>query len=273
MPEGPETHRAADRIRRVLAGRTAQEVGFGLAGLAGEAEALVGRTVRDVEARGKATLVRFEGDLNVYSHNQLYGRWYVRRDHGRPRTGRQLRFWVHVEGGSALLYSASDIAVLRDDDLDAHRYLASLGPDPLRPGVGVEQIRARLEDTRFRGRRLHGLLLDQSFVGGVGNYLRSEILFVARVHPDRRPKDLDETTRDDLARLTVEQMRRAKRTAGITVEDDLARSLRAEGLPKRALRHYVFARPGKRCRLCDSEIERLERSGRRLDWCPACQTR
>ena len=65
------------------------------------------------------------------------------------------------------------------------RYLAALGPDVL-PN-GVERIREQLPLSLYRRRQFASLFLDQHFVAGTGNHLRSEILFVAGLHPRLRP--------------------------------------------------------------------------------------
>ena len=187
MPEGPEIRREADRLARVLVDRPCEEVWFAFAHLQTWGSILTGCRVRGVEPRGKALLTRFDGGVNVYSHNQLYGRWYVVPRGREPTTNRQLRFAMHTATHSALLYSASEIEVLRDDELAGHAFLQKLGPDVLRAEVTPGDVTARLRSRRFAGRSLGALLLDQSFVCGLGNYLRSEILFVARLDAAQRP--------------------------------------------------------------------------------------
>lgn len=90
MPEGPEIRRAADRVKKVLVGHPVVDVTFGLPGLKRYKRRLTGHTVVAVETRGKAMLTHFDNDLTIYSHNQLYGRWYTTRRSQRPNTGRQL---------------------------------------------------------------------------------------------------------------------------------------------------------------------------------------
>lgn len=88
------------------------------------------------------------------------------------------------------------------------------------------------------------LLLDQGFVAGIGNYLRAEILFVAGVHPSRRPQDLSPDERKALARAIRAVPRQSYRTGGITNEPERARRLKARGLGRGECRHRVFARAG-----------------------------
>lgn len=103
MPEGPEIHRAADQIAAAIAGERAVLVHFGLPKLYPWEAQLTGATVTAVEARGKAILTRFDLGYAVYSHNQLYGKWYVRGAGLYPKTGRSLRMEIQTEHRSALL--------------------------------------------------------------------------------------------------------------------------------------------------------------------------
>ena len=159
MPEGPEIRRAADQIAKTLVGLPAKEVYFAFANLAPYAVDLEGQTVTAVKTYGKAMVTRFANGLNIYSHNQLYGRWIIRRSYDYPSTNRSLRLAIHNEKHSALLYSASDITVLRDEELPFHPFISRIGPDLLDEHVTIEQVAARFIDKRFQKRRLHTCLL------------------------------------------------------------------------------------------------------------------
>ena len=271
MPEGPEVRREADRVGGAIEGRVIRDVWFAFDALQQWQRRLQGRRVRKVEARGKAMLIRFEGALNIYSHNQLYGRWYVSKPGKTPHTRRQLRLALHAETASARLYSASEINVLRDADLQSHPYLGRLGPDVLDPGVKPTLVHRRLVERRFARRMLAGLLLDQGFLSGVGNYLRSEILFVAGIDARRRPADLDAPERKALARSALTISRRAYRRRGVTNDPEIVQRLRADDRPRREYRHFVFGRDGLDCHRCGTRILKEHAAGRRLYYCPECQ--
>ena len=76
----------------------------------------------------------------------------------------------------------------------AKKIFASLGPDPLLNPVWV--VRARLDT---RSGRLASVLMDQSFISGIGNRLRAQILWEARLNPHRKLKDLTSREKDLLA--------------------------------------------------------------------------
>lgn len=271
MPEGPEIRREADRIARVLEGRRIHAVSFGLAALRRFEKRLCGAKVMHVETRGKAMLTRFDNDLTLYSHNQLYGRWYTTRRPTLPNTNRQLRAALHTATHSALLFSASDIAVLTDRQLAAHPFLNRIGPDVMDRSLTADQLRERMGQRAFRNRALGSLYLDQAFLAGNGNYLRSETLFIAGVHPTRRPAELSGQEIARLARESLRVPRRSYRTRGITLLPALDKTLREAGENRSLRRFYVFGRDGLPCRRCATAIERLSMSSRNIFLCRACQ--
>lgn len=271
MPEGPEIRRAADRVARVLVGKRIAEASLKLPAIQPFESELVGARVTAVDTRGKAMLTRFDNGLTLYSHNQLYGRWYVMKRPRMPKTGRQLRAALHTETHSALLYSASDIEVLTEDGLAEHRFLSRIGPDILDTSLNPETVADRLADPRFAGRSLGALYLDQAYLAGLGNYLRSEILWVSRLHHERKARTLSDTERRTLARETLKISKRSYRTRGVTVPPEMARRLEAEGLSFQRRRFHAFSRTGEPCHRCETPIARTTSGSRRLFYCPTCQ--
>ena len=271
MPEGPEIRRAAMRIDKVLRGREAEVVDFAQPHLRRYASVLSGQQIDWVSSRGKALLTRFSNGLTLYSHNQLYGRWYIVRRDQLPATNRTLRVAIHTATQSALLYSASDIEVLTPETLPLQKYLARLGPDALDDRVHWRDIAALLESPQFRRRTLAALYLDQGFVAGIGNYLRSEILFEARVNPFDRPCDLTRGQSGRLARATLDLTRQSLATAGITNKSSRVARARRAGLSRRHYRFAIFDRQGEACFGCKNPVQRLDVSGRRIYMCITCQ--
>lgn len=272
MPEGPEIRLEADRIAKALLGGPLEQVEFTPPRLAHRAPELEATRVLTVAPHGKAMLIHFDNGLTLYSHNQLYGRWYVRRRGQPPKTRRSLRVGLHTRTHSALLYSASDIELLDSTELAAHPFLAKLGPDILDPSLTPEAVGERLRDPLFARRALAALYLDQGFLAGIGNYLRSEILFFAGCHPAAKPIKLDDAKLTRLAAETLNIARRAYRTRGITARPALAAAMKTEGYTREGYRFMVFGRDGRLCHDCGEIIERIVATGRRLYLCPSCQS-
>lgn len=271
MPEGPEIRRAADQLARAVVGQVLTDVWFAFPTLAARADELVGRRVRAIEPHGKALLTHFEGGLSLYSHNQLYGVWKVAAPGRWPATTRSLRVALSTAKKSILLYSASDIELWPTEGLAEHPFLVKLGPDVLDTQLTAATVAARLDAPRFRGRSLTALLLDQGFLAGMGNYLRSEVLFEAAIAPQRRPRDLNAAERIALAEALLDVPRRSYATRGVARRgrNRLRADLQADH--GEAFRFRVFGRAGEDCEACGTPVQRDELGGRRLYWCSRCQ--
>jgi endonuclease-8 len=271
MPEGPEIRRAADRVAAAIEGKIADEVFFAFDRLKPFEEQLTGQRVDEITTRGKGMLTRFGGGLSVYTHNQLYGRWYVMPSGRLPKTDRLLRFAIEAGNRRALLYSASEIEVLDEDAERSHSYLSRLGPDVLSQAPTVDDLVARLSETRFCARQLGALLLDQGFVAGLGNYLRAEILFEARIHPRRRGCDCTGSELGRLANRIIALARRTYRTRGITLSPARVAELKAAGAKRWEYRFWVYGRTDAACRVCAHAVRVEAIGGRKCYWCPTCQ--
>jgi endonuclease-8 len=151
--------------------------------------------------------------------------------------------------------------------------LSRIGPDLLDPQLTQQDILKRLQEKRFCGRSLAALYLDQHFLAGLGNYLRSEILFAAAVHPMQRPAELETTQLQCLSKATLELAWRSYRTRGITLSKGQHEDVRRAGRRGEAARFWVFARAGQPCYRCTTTLQRESRSGRRIYLCPSCQSK
>jgi len=269
VPEGPEIRRAADRLAEAVVGVPLRSAWFAFPALKPHEKRLRGRRIEAIVPHGKALLTQFDQGWTLYSHNQLYGVWKIAAAGERPDGGRSLRVALETDTRAILLYSASDVAMWRTAELPRHPFLSKLGPDVLDPALTAAAVEARLDDPRFRGRALGALLLDQAFLAGMGNYLRSEVLFAARLLPERRPRDLDRAERRALAHELLAIPRRSYATRGIAP----AGGMRADYLTDtpEGFRFEVFDREGLPCPACGAAIVRREVGTRRLYLCPRCQ--
>ena len=271
MPEGPEIRRAADAVNAAIGGRKTIEVRFGLEHLQQFEPRLRNQLVTSVTSCGKAMLTRFDNGLTIYSHNQLYGRWYICNPGNTPDTKRQLRLAIHNSKQSALLYSASEIEVLDDNGIKQHPFLSRLGPDVLEQSTDNTLILDRLSSKTFGRRRLGNLLTDQSFLAGMGNYLRCEILFVASLHPTLRPCDCSRAQLTKLAENIIGLARQSYTTAGITNNLERAYQLKEGGTEFEDYRFHVFRRAGRSCYVCNEKIEKITSGSQACYLCPQCQ--
>lgn len=271
MPEGPEIWRTADALTESLKDKPINDLFFAFDELKEYELKLEGQKVSRVEARGKAILTFFEEDAVMYSHNQLYGKWMISDNGKQPDTNRSLRVAIHNDDKSAYLYSASEIEILNRNTVNKHSYIQKLGPDVLHPETTDEDILGQFQSDEFKNRKLTTLLLDQGFVSGIGNYLRSEIMFYAKVNPHKKLREYSDEEKEALAQATMKLSRRSYNTEGITNDEKIVKALKRENAAYSDYRHFVYDRTDDRCHKCGSVIKEEKTGGRKIYFCPSCQ--
>ena len=111
-------------------------------------------------------------------------------------------------------------------------------------------------------------LLNQKLLSGVGNIYADESLFRAKVRPRRRASSLTRAELQKLHKGLHQVLREAIKAGGSSVSDYVNAEGR-EGFFQ--LKHYVYGREGKPCRVCKTPIKRVIIAGRSSHYCPHCQ--
>jgi endonuclease VIII len=267
MPEGPEIYRAARQLHAAVAGQPI-ELSLLYPELAAHSRTLKRAHITRIHARSKAMLTEFSNGTVLYSHNQLYGEWRVHAL-GEPHLKRQKRLIIATKSHQAVLYSATDFAWLGAGHEHRHPYIARLGPEVLADDVTASMLAQRL--AQFPRRNLATALLDQGVLAGLGNYLRADILFVARLSPLLRLGDLTKGQLNNLAKIVHQLTWRSVRHDGILMPKLQYKQLRALGHEYESARFYVFDREGFPCRVCNSPIARIDMGARGVFFCRKCQ--
>lgn len=142
--------------------------------------------------------------------------------------------------------------------------VGKLGPEPL-------ELTQREFVHLFEGRRgrLKPLLLDQTFVAGLGNIYVDESLWYARLHPLRRVESLTAGERARLFRAIQKVLRRAIAVGGTSIDVMYKRVNGASGGFQDSLR--AFDRARRPCRRCGTPIVKTVVGQRGTHFCPTCQ--
>lgn len=292
MPEGDSLHylaaRLAPLVGRVIVAFESHDLSDAVC------KSLIGVTVREVLARGKNLLVRFEDGRTLHIHLRMNGRMFVdkpRSTFWAPRTSvPQLR--IAVYGFAVVGARIPVVRLLRDEARD--EALRTLGPELIRPenGNGIfakakipwtstEQsevndpaptcVEVDVDEAVRRLRALETLpigeaILRQRALAGIGNLYKSETLFLEGVHPCAQVDVLsDEALRSVVLRAST-LMRQNQHLPGTQrrTRNALAGS-----------RYWVYLRNGRRCLRCaDGVIERIYQGaapGRSTYFCAVCQ--
>jgi formamidopyrimidine-DNA glycosylase len=235
-------------------------------------EALVGRTITSVSRRGKYLCVTTAGAggsaLSLILH-LARGGWVQWRDTlapGRAKPGKgplALRIGLDDRSGFDVTEMGTEkrLAAWVVRSPEEVEGVARLGPDPLDPGFGRDQLAAVLAGQTGH---LKGVLTDQSVIAGVGNAYSDEALHLARLSPYK-----------PAAKLTAEELDRLYAALRTVLTDAVERSagLPAAGLKaekKSGLR--VHGRAGLPCPACGDTVREVSFATKAFQYCPTCQT-
>ena len=270
MPELPEVETLVRNLRLgsgdapPLPGRSIRDVTvrwprhIARPGAAAFRTAIRGRTIRDVQRRGKYLVFPLD-DACLLIHLKMSGDLTVVRTDSPDGRFEHTRF--HLDDGWDLRFADArkfgKVFLLEDPD----SVLGALGPEPLADDFTARRL---AEALRRRSRALKPLLLDQTFLAGLGNIYADEALHRARLHPLRRSD-----------RLTDEEVRRLWRGIRAALRAGLRHNgasidwvYRGGGFQN----HFrVYQRAGEPCPVCGTRIRRMIVGQRGTHYCPTCQ--
>ncbi len=267
MPEGPEIFLAARAVHEAVAEQPCT-LKLMYPPITAKARSLRGVQIRRVHARSKAMLTEFASGAVLYSHNQLYGEWVVHQA-GEPLLKKQVRLIITTVKHQAVLYSATDFAWLREGQEDKHPYIAKLGPEVLSAHVSAAHIASRL--AQFPRRVIADALLDQHVIAGLGNYLRADILLVARINPLQKISSLSNQELLRIAKACKTLTQRSVQKRGVVRPWAAYQATLKTGADYEQARFFAFDREAAPCWECATPISRITHSGRGLFYCPKCQ--
>ncbi len=275
MPELPEVETTVRLLRPRLVGRVIRgarvlwERSLGGQRAADFASRVSGARIARAWRRAKFVVLDLErGGRSagaLLCHLRMTGRLYLRGE--SEGLEEYIRVRLPLDRGELVFLDVRKLGRLRHFEAP-ETVFAQLGPEPLEDSFDVESFRAAL---RARRGRLKSLLLDQSFVAGLGNIYVDEALHRARLHPLARA--------DRLRRADVDRLHAAIRSTLLEAIEREGSSFDAfyrtpEGQPGSFQDQFqVYGRAGEPCRTCATPIRRIVVGQRGTHFCQRCQRR
>jgi formamidopyrimidine-DNA glycosylase len=271
MPELPEVETIARSLRPELIGRTILEVDLRWARtLAFPSprkfkEQVKGQLIKGVGRRAKYINVQLQ-DYNLLIHLRMSGDLLLKSSKIKPEKHDRLILTLASSSGkeeSKLVFNDTrkfGRVWLTDTPEEV---LGKLGPEPLGDEFTAKWLH---ESLRRRHRQLKPLLLDQTFLAGLGNIYTDEALHMAKLHPLRVSDSVNAKQAEGLWNAIREVLQEGIRTNGASIDW----VYRGGGYQK----HFrVYDRTGEPCPVCGTKIRKLVIGQRGTHICPKCQSR
>ena len=252
---------------------------------------LKGQKVEKVERAGKIVLIRLGSRITILIHLKLTGQLIYQDAKTRiagghpipplnlPVPNKTTRVTFTFAGGgptSSRLRGTSRlyfndvrkfgwVKIVESEESKIKEAIGTdLGPDALE--ISFEEFRERL---KAKGQwRIKKLLMDQSFISGVGNIYSDEALWNAKIHPRRSPASLSDSEVKALFEGIRESLNLAIEKGGSS-----ASAFVDSGGERGLYLSYAHAyhMTGKPCARCKTPIVREKIDGRSAHFCPSCQ--
>lgn len=153
--------------------------------------------------------------------------------------------------------------------------LGSEGKNPFLQRVGLDPTKVSFKELqqslwpKFKSSSstLHGLLLNQKLIAGIGNIYASEILLRAGVRPTRRGQSLKALEFERILKETLLVLEAAIASGGSTISS--YKSIDGEGFYQK--NHKVYGREGEKCHKCSGVVFAKTLAGRTSYFCKVCQ--
>ena len=268
MPELPEVETVVRSLRPQLTGRTIlvfepiwpKVIEAVL--LDDFTAAVEGQKIRDVTRRGKFILLNLDS-VHLAVHLRMTGTLFITR---KPVTDFQhITAVFHISAGEKLFFRDTRkfgrIYLYRDLEVLDRK----LGIEPLGGEFTAEWLQ---ENLRIRKRKMKALLLDQTFLAGLGNIYADEVLWRAKIHPLKLSNTVSSTKTKELHEAIGTILADAIAANGTTIRDFTFQDKQTGGFNNEL---QVFQKEDSACPRCSTTIRKIRAVGRGTHICPRCQ--
>ena len=260
MPEGDTIHRIARRLSGMLPG---EEVHYAWTRNRGEITKVVGARVSETTARGKNLLIALSGGWSFRVHLSIHGRCRCRERDDEPPPIRWATLVLDTDAHRTVVWKTSRVDLMRTAHVRAAPGIRTLGPDLLDAECDMSEVLRRARAVGNKTRPIGELLQDQRVAAGIGNVVRCEALYLARVDPWQVTSSVSDEALNACFDHAQQILERGVETGRRDTTSQLGE------------RFFVYGRRGRPCLECGTRIAQKRQGdlARVTPYCPRCQKR
>lgn len=274
MPELPEVQTVVDNLNALgISGRTITKASVHwsktISGMTPTEfrRQIKGLIIHTFLRRGKYIVVQLSRGWTLLIHLRMTGRlnWAARG----TRRGKHEHVVLQLDQADELRFHDTRKFGRLTLTQTAQTILDNIGPEPLERNFTRQRLLNMLQGKK---RQVKPMLLDQSFIAGLGNIYVDEALWEAHVHPQRVSSSLSEKEITALHKAIRLVLKRGLKNMGTSLGTGKGNFYSVAGRKGRnADELKVFRRTGEACPRCGAPVERLVVAQRGSHICPACQ--
>lgn len=143
--------------------------------------------VTNIDTKGKKIIIQFASEICIIFGLGMSGNFlFVNPDN---HSGISFDF-ENTQVWYSDVRSFSYINIC-NNQAEINNVLKSVGPDLMKNELTFEEFKTKIQNPRLK-KNIGDVLLDQKHFSGIGNYIRCEALYLAKIGPFRLPKSLDD---------------------------------------------------------------------------------
>lgn len=227
---------------------------------------LIGRKFIDIDRIGKWLMF----DLNDYyllSHLRMEGKYFVKKS--TDEIVKHEHIVISFEDGTDLRYHDTRkfgrMNLVKKSDIDKVEAIKKQGIEANSEKLTKEYLYEKIHKKNIP---IKSLLLDQTIISGLGNIYANEVMFDARINPNKLGKDISLKECDLIVKASKKIIDAAIKDGGTTIKSYTS----SLGVTGRFQQHLmVHKREGEECKVCGTLIENIKIGGRSTYFCPKCQ--
>lgn len=159
------------------------------------------------------------------------------------------------------------VELWKTQDLLNSKEFKALGPEPLDKNFIFEKFKETLRGKRGK---IKQILMDQNIIAGIGNIYSSEVLWVAKIHPEKSISKLTEKELKSLYKAVLKVLKLGVKLGGESFSD----YRKPDGSKGNFdTERKAYKREGQKCARCGNKIKRIKVGQRSAFFCPHCQKR
>ncbi len=241
-----------------------------------------GRKIKKIWRRGKNIIFELSQGYSLLVHQKmtghfLYGKWEQKRGKWVPqikgvledRENDYIHLMFFLDNKKMLAFSDlrkfGKAELWKTEKLMISKGIKYLGPEPLEKSFTFKKFKEVLKGKKGKVKQI---LMDQKIIAGIGNIYSSEILWRAKIHPEKNIAELSEAK----LKLLYQAIKKVL-TLGVKLGGESFSDYRKPDGSKGYFdsERKVYKRDGQKCSRCGTKIKRLKFAGRSAFFCPKCQ--
>jgi len=242
---------------------------------------VTGQKIIKVLRRSKYILIYLKNDYVMIAHLGMSGKFLIKNNYSKDflKTSYYSNEFSSKHNHLEFFFS-NNLKVIYNDPrrfgfflldkiskLDVNKFLSKLGPEPLGKDLKKDYLILKTKATQ---RTIKTLLMDQSFISGIGNIYANEILFLAKIRPNKISSKLSLVDIGRLHPSIGKVLKRALKLGGSSIKD-FKSSVGEKGRFQNEFK--VYDREDLKCLRtgCSGLIARVVSQGRASFFCNECQ--